>query len=102
MEKVVIPIFGKRIAPRLDLSKKVQLFSVENAKVIGSETVSLMCSNRLERINMLIALSPDLIICDGLSDLCKEEILKNNIRLIPWVHGEVEKVMEKYLSGEIT
>lgn len=98
---IAIPIFGKRISPRLDLAENLKLFTVEGNEILKSEIIRLISHNRLEKINMIIDLKPDLIICDGLSKILEEKIGKNNIKLIPWVHGETDEVLHKYLFDSL-
>ena len=101
MKKIVIPVFGDRVSPRLDLSAKVRVIIVEDNHLKSDETVSLICPNKLERINMIVGLNPDEIIRDGLSDLCKAKILNNGIRLYSWVQGETDGVIKDYLKGKL-
>jgi len=101
MKIIAIPIFEDRISPRFDLATKLKLFKVERAKILNSEIIRLVPHNRLKRINMIIDLKPDIIICNGLSKIFEEEIEKNGIKLIPWTHGDVDEVLHKYLTGSL-
>ncbi len=98
MEKIIIPVFGNRISPRLEYAKSFQLITIENNKIIAKESVMILANNILERINMLINLKPDVVICNGLSELYREELVKNHIRIIPWINGNVETIIKKYLN----
>lgn len=98
---IAIPIFGKRISPRLDLAENLKLFYVKGNKILKSEVIRLISHNKLEKINMVIGLNPDVIICNGLSEIFEKEIEKNNIKLISWIHGEVDEVLHKYLFGSL-
>ncbi len=98
---IAIPIFGERVSPRLDLTENLKLFTIKDTTILKSEIIRLISHNKLERINMIIDLNPDLIICNGLSEIFQKEIEKNNIKLIPWTHGEVDEVLQKYLVGSL-
>lgn len=101
MKIIAIPIFGNRISPRLELATNLKLFEVAKRKVLNSEIIRLVSHNKLEKMNMIIGVKPDVIICDGLSKISEAEILKTNINLIPWVHGEVDTILHKYLTGTL-
>ncbi len=101
MEKIIIPVFGNRISPRLEYAKSFQLITVENNAIVEKESVKILANNMLERINMIINIQPDVVICNGISDLCKEELLKNNIKIFPWINGNVETVLKKYLNKKL-
>lgn len=101
MKIIIIPNFGTRISPRLDFAESLNLYKIKNGKVIESEVIKFIAHNRLERINMLVELNPDLIICDGISQVTREKLAKENISVIPWIHGEIREVIDMFLSGKL-
>ncbi len=101
METIIIPIFGNRISPRLDYAEHFQFLTIENREVKQQESIKIITNNRLERINRLIRLKPDLIICNGLTERCYIELSKSKIRIIPWIQGDVDKSVKDYLLGYI-
>ncbi len=101
MQTIVIPSFGTRISPRLDYSESLQLIRIDKSKIESRDTIKIITDNRLERINRLIRLKPDVIICDGLTEMCRAELIKNDINIIPWVHGEIEEILNRYLKGKL-
>ncbi len=101
MITIAIPNFGDRISPRFEYAESMHLFSIENKKIVNKETIKLIVHSNLERINLIIGLKPDLIICDGISDLSYEKIVENNLRIIPWVNGTIEEILNKYLTGKL-
>lgn len=101
MKRILIPIFEKRVSPRLDLTKKIAIYSVdESGKVLEKEIVNMVYNNKLERINKIIELKPDVIICDGLSELCENEINESGTELIAWQQGNVDEVLENYIKNK--
>jgi predicted Fe-Mo cluster-binding NifX family protein len=101
METIIIPLFRNRVSPRLDYAEHFQVFSVENRKIQKEESIKIITKNRLERINRIIRLKPDMIICNGLTERCYVELTKAKIKVIPWMQGEVQKVLENYFSGYV-
>lgn len=101
MDTIAIPVLGKRISPRLDYTERMQLFTIESGSIKNCETIKLISHSILERINMLIRLQLDVIICDGVSENSYEKLKSNNIKIFPWVHGEVDTVIDKYLNGKL-
>lgn len=98
---IVIPNFGNRISPRFDYAESLQLITLDNKKLLQRETIKLIAHSNLERLNIIIGLKPDLIICDGISELSFEKIIEERIKIISWVNGLIEDVLEKYLKGEL-
>ena len=98
---LAIPNFGKRISPRIDFAESLQLFSIEENNIMQVETIKVLVHSILDRINFIVRLKPDVVICDGISNLVYEKLIENNIKVIPWIHGTVEEVIEKYLTGTL-
>ena len=101
METIIIPHFGERVSPRLDYAEDFQVLTIENHEVIKVESIKIITKSRLERINRIIRLKPNVIICNGLTERCYVELTKTQIRVIPWMQGEVEEVLKDYLTGFI-
>lgn len=98
---IVIPNFGNRVSPRFDYAESLQLITVEEKTVVKRETIKLIVHSNLERINFIIQLQPDLIICDGISELSSDKITESKIKIIAWVNGTIDNILEKYLKGEL-
>ena len=101
MKLLAIPNFGERISPRLDYAESLQLITIEKNKIIKRETVKLLVHSNLEKLNIITRLNPSILICDGISDLSKERLNENNIKVISWVHGEIDEILQRYLSGKL-
>ncbi|NOX17389.1 MAG: hypothetical protein GXO87_03795 [Chlorobi bacterium] len=97
MEKIVIPVFENRISPRLDYAESFLIAEIEGRKLINKETIKLLTKNRLQKLNTLIELKPDLIICDGLTDVYGEKLKKKNVRVLSWIHGNANEILDKYI-----
>jgi predicted Fe-Mo cluster-binding NifX family protein len=98
MKIVAIPKFGERISPRLDYAESLLFVTIESNNITKKENIKIIAHSNLERINLIIGLTPDIVICDGISDLTYNKLIENNIEVIPWIHGTVEEVLDKYLN----
>jgi len=101
MKLLAIPNFGERISPRLDCAESLQLVTIESNIIVKKETIKIIAHSNLERINLIIGLKPDIVICDGISDLTHTKLSEKNIKVIPWIHGIVEEVLSSYINGTI-
>jgi len=99
MEFIIIPVFGNRISPRLDYAEHFLLISIENRRILKQESINIITNSRLERINRIIRMKPDIIICNGLTERCYIELTKSKIKIIPWIQGEIDEALTKYFSG---
>ena len=101
MKLLAIPNFGNRVSPRLDYAESLQLITVSNNGIMKNESIKILANNNLERINMIIALKPDYVICDGISALTHNKLKENNIKVIPWIHGSIVKVVDDFLKNNL-
>lgn len=101
MTNLAIPNFGNRVSPRLEYAESLQLITIERKKIVNQETIKLLVHSNLERLNIITRIKPNVLICDGISELSKEKLLENNIKVISWVHGEIDELLTKYLAGTL-
>jgi len=101
MKTILIPVFNKRISSRLDCTENFQLIKVDNDSVKSIETVKHLAKNQLDELNFILSIKPDTIICNGITDFYTNEFSKNRISVIPWVHGQLEEVVQNFLTGKL-
>jgi len=101
MKKVAIPIYGDRISNRLDCSENIMLVTVENGIIKEREIIRLVLTNSLDRINTLIELGTDVLICNGITKFYSNKLKDSNIKVIPWICGDVEEILTLYLENEL-
>jgi predicted Fe-Mo cluster-binding NifX family protein len=99
METIAISIFGNRISSRLDVSEKLMIVTTENDKIKTRDTILLESTDILKKLDTLLKLKPDVLICGGLTNLCKKMLSNYNIKVIPWVKGDTELILKLYLKG---
>ena len=101
MKLIVIPAFGTRISPRLDFAEYMHLVEIDKKIITSRDMIKIITQNRLDRIQQIINLKPDIIICDGLTEMCKNELEKSKIKVIPWTNGEIEEILSLFISGKL-
>lgn len=99
MITILVPVFNDRISSRLDCTECFQLVKLNKDSIRSIERIKLIAKNQIEMLNSIISLKPDAIICNGLTSFFEVEFLKNNIEVIPWIQGEFDDVVEKFING---
>ena len=102
METIAISIFGNRISSRLDVSEKLMIVTTENDKIKTRDTILLESTDILKKLEVLLKLNPDVLICGGLTKLCKKKLKNYNIKVIPWVQGDIDHILKLYFDGLLT
>lgn len=101
MKTILVPIFNQRISSRLDCAESFQIVKINNKNIAHSEAIKVYSKNQLEKLNIIISIKPDVIICNGLTDLYQSEIIKNKIEIVPWVHGQIDEVVNSFIKGTL-
>lgn len=101
MKTILVPIFNERISSRLDCTDSFQVVEIKNNVIQSSELVKILTKNEFEKLNIILSIKPDTVICNGLTEFYKREFEKNKIMVIPWVHGEFEEVVNDFMNGSL-
>ena len=101
MGKVVIPLFNQRVSPRFDCARGFLLASVENGEMVACRNLSAAGWARRERIEKLIALGIDILICGGIDKHSARLLSRYHVRLYTWVTGMAEDALRSFLKGEL-
>jgi len=99
--KIAIPRFGENVAPCFGFSATVSIFNVSEGAVIGQSDFVLQSQRELDRVRLLRDQEVDTLICGGLQDRFQDIIQANGIRVISWVAGNVEDLLEAFLCGHL-
>lgn len=101
MKRIAIPVFENRISNRLDCSENIFLYSVDRDKIENHEIARLVQASPSAKLNMLLELGIDVLICNGITDFYSRKLSESKIQVIPWISGEVEDVLYHYLKGKL-
>ncbi|MEW6074306.1 MAG: NifB/NifX family molybdenum-iron cluster-binding protein [Planctomycetota bacterium] len=99
--RVAIPHFGEAVAPCYGASATVAIFTIENGRVVEQRDFTLTSPRVLDRVRLLRDQGVDTLICGGVQDRIEDVIRANGIRVLSWVSGNVERLLEAFLRGEL-
>ena len=101
MKTILVPIFNERISSRLDCTDSFQVVEIKKNVIQSSELVKILTRNEFEKLNAILSIKPDTVICNGLTEFYKREFEKNKIMVIPWVYGKFEEVVNDFMNGSL-
>ncbi|MBT8379982.1 MAG: hypothetical protein KJN64_12215 [Ignavibacteria bacterium] len=101
MRRIAITVFHERVAPRLDSADNLILVTVDNGKIKSRELVLLREKDPLRKVDVIFKIKPDLLICGWLTKMCEYKLRHSNIKLIPWVQGNVENILSLCLENTV-
>jgi predicted Fe-Mo cluster-binding NifX family protein len=101
MCKLAIPVFGNRVSSRLDCSESILLVNIEDDVIIRRQETRWTSVNLLEKIRLLVQEEVAVLICGGLTETCANMLHDTGIEVIPWVRGETEEVLVRFMQGTL-
>ena len=102
MKRIAFSTYRNRISSRLDSADEILLLTIKNEQVKDSEIIRIITSSPLDKIQQIIELNPDVLICGGLTQLCDNKLKNSSITVIPWIKGNTDEVLNNYLEGKLS
>ncbi len=99
--KVAMPRFGEEIAPCFEYSATVAIFTIRRRRVVDQIDFRLQSREALDRVRLLRDQQVDVLICGGLQDAVEKLVRARGIRVISWVSGRVEDLLEQFISDRL-
>lgn len=99
--KVAIPRYGESVAPCFGHSLTVAIFIVVDGEVTEQIDFTLSSPREMDRLRLLRDQQVDTLICGGVQDRFEDLIRAHGIRVISWVSGRVEDLLDAFLAGEL-
>lgn len=100
--RIAIPEYQGRVSPVFDTCQKILVFQMSNGSMLTPlashdwSYVSLpLRANRLRQMGI------DVILCGGISAWFARQIEALGIRLIPWLAGNIQQVLEAFVAGSL-
>jgi predicted Fe-Mo cluster-binding NifX family protein len=100
--KVALPIWNSRISPVFDTAERMLIVDIQGDSVTGSEEYQIHNVFPPLRSRELRDVGVDVLICGAISNPLAGMIDDAGIRLLPWVSGEVDEVLDAFRRGQLT
>ena len=98
--KLAIPVWDGRISSVFDFAHSVIIVEFNGTKETGRTEVSLSGQSPV-RIAQLQKLGVDTLICGAISRPLASLVLVYGIRLLPYITGVVDDVIEAFMNGRL-
>ncbi len=97
--KVAVTVWEDRISPVFDASRRLLIAEIENARITDRSYVLFDSELPSSLAKSLAKLDVPVLICGAVSQVPANVISAGGITLIPFIAGEVERVLEVYAKG---
>ncbi len=99
MKKVALTVWENRISPLFDCARTLLVVDIADGAAIGRHFEPFRYESPFSRAERLSNLRTDVLICGAVSDHFANIIENYGIRIIPFVTGSVDEVLDAYLTG---
>jgi len=99
--KVALTVWRNRISPVFDAAQMMLIADIENNTVMARRYESLGAEMPFPRASRLSQSGVNTLICGAISREYTNAIEFQGIRVIPFVTGDVNQVLDAYLKGYI-
>ena len=94
-----ITVWNNRIAPVFDVAAHLRLLAVSGGRATAQEDVPFDAELALLRVNHLVALGVDTLICGAVSASIERASVARGIALFSFVTGDADKIVDTYSRG---
>jgi len=99
--KVALTVWENRISPLFDCARTLLIVDIADQTEPGRYFEPFHCESPSSRAAKLSDLKVQVLICGAVSDIFANMIEAHGIRIIPFVAGDVDEVIDAYLRGAI-
>ncbi|MBW2146873.1 MAG: NifB/NifX family molybdenum-iron cluster-binding protein [Deltaproteobacteria bacterium] len=99
--KIALSVWEGRISPVFDTSRQLLVVDVEDGKPAFRSRERFRDEPPWRKIARLLEMDIEVLMCGAISRPLADRVSASGIRLIPFVAGNVEEVIDAYLSGAL-
>jgi len=99
--KVAIPRFEGNVAPWFEHSATIAIFTIKGGRLVNRLELAVQSREEIDRIRLLCDQKVDTLICGGVQDVFEDLLRAKGIKVISWVSGSVDSLLESFIRGEL-
>jgi len=100
--KLALTVWENRVSPLFDSTHMLLIVDIKKRNVIGKHFETFHYESPFTRAAKLANLDINVLICGAISDLFANPIEIYGIRIIPFIAGTVDEVLDAYLMGVLS
>jgi predicted Fe-Mo cluster-binding NifX family protein len=100
--RIAIPRMGEHVAPCFEYCATMAIFTVRADAVVDQFDFPLRSRDPFDRVRLLRDEEVDTIICGGVQGVYEDALRASGIRVISWVSGTVDDLLDLFLRGRLS
>ncbi len=97
--KITVPYWYNRISPVLDTAENFLIVDVQNGRRIKDVNINLGEKSLSDRVEYFKRQHVNFLLCGALSDYYHRLILAKGIKVIPWLTGDIDGILEAFICN---
>ncbi len=97
---VAITVWGNRISPVFDAAQTLLVVEIRDKAILDRKIIGFPAGIFNELIRLLEELDVQVLICGALCEGPVRSLEAQGIEVVPFMTGEVDKVLELYAAGK--
>lgn len=98
--RVAVPVWQRRVSPVFDTAARLLVFDVDGKTEVCRTEQFIGGLSLPARTHRLAELGVDVLLCGAISRELASMVAASGVRVVPWVSGNVDEVMNCYISGK--
>jgi predicted Fe-Mo cluster-binding NifX family protein len=98
--KIAIPVWQDRVSPLFDSSEHLLVAESAGNRILKQDVISMESLSLFQRIDLLQRLHIEVFACGGITRPILENISNKNIKVIPFICGDVNELLQAILNGK--
>jgi len=99
--RAAVTTWDGRVSPVFDVSREALVLTIEEGVVCARHTESIETTTAMHKINRLLELGVETLICGAISDSLQWELDARGIVVFAFVAGDLEEVVESLVAGAL-
>jgi len=99
--KAAFAAWNNRIAPVFDVAPVVSIVEANDGQLTGEAQEVRLDGMPMNRVLRLVELGVGALVCGAISRPLHDMVANQGIRVIPFVAGDLDKVVRAWLAGEL-
>ena len=101
MMKTAFAHWDDRIAPVFDIARRIHVVEADSGRIVAEAGEVLADDLPVQKAHRLVELGVGTLVCGAISRPFHEMVAANGIQVIPFVAGDLNDVIQAWLSGNL-
>ena len=97
--KIGLTVWNGWISPVFDVCREALVLEIDDGDIVSMNRVGLDTATPLQKIERLVELGVDTLICGAISEAVHTEARHRGLTVAGFVTGQIDRVVQAFISG---